>query len=327
MHSSAPLLPPTLTRADYQKLKTSANLWLQAMQIICQRHALPAEKLVRFGDGTDPADGSEIIFAVGTDYVIKLFPPYHQRLFEAEISVARHVFGNLSIATPQVYADGTFDGWPYLVISRLQGVYLAEVWHTLEHANQLSLVSELAQVLAHLHSLPAHHLSLLYANWPEFVDTRVRGCVQRHRAQGVPEYWLQQIPDFLAQAAPLYPPSFTPAIVSGDIHEYHLLVKQKGSQWLLSGLFDFDDALLGFYEYDLAAAALYMMAGRHTLLRPFLLSYGYAEADLDEALCYRLMAYTLLHRYRPFNYWLGEACAWQPCSTLEEVAHVIFAFA
>jgi hygromycin-B 7''-O-kinase len=155
----------------------------------------------------------------------------------------------------------------------------------------------------------------------------VSGCVQRHREQGVPEHWLQQIPGFLAQTAPLYPPTFAPAIISGDIHEYHPLVKQQDTQWRLSGLFDFDDALLGLYEYDLAAAALFMMAGRPTLLRAFLLSYGYAEADLGGALCYRLMAYALLHRYRPFNHWLSEACAKQACSTLEEVAHILYAFA
>ncbi len=109
-------------------------------------------------------------------------------------------------------------------------------------------------------------------------------------------------------------------------NERFVVISQEGTRWRLAGLFDFDDAMLGFYEYDLAAAGLFMMASRPTLLRPFLLAYGYVEADLDEALCYRLMAYTLLHRYRPFNYWLGEALAKQACSTLEEVAHTIYAF-
>jgi hygromycin-B 7''-O-kinase len=211
-------------------------------------------------------------------------------------------------------------------MSRLQGIYLAEVWRTLEHANQLRLVCELAEVLAHLHALPIDHLPLLDNDREEFVATRMSGCVQRHREQEVSQYWLQQIPGFLARSAPLYPASFTPVIITGDVHEYHLLVRQEGVQWQLSGLFDFDDALLGFYEYDLAATALFMMAGRPRLLRPFLLTYGYADADLNKALSHRLMVYTLLHRYRPFNYWLGEACAKQTCSTLEEVAQTLYAF-
>src|SRR5207248_534435 len=121
---------------------------------------------------------------------------------------------------------------------------------------QVRLVSELAELLAHLHALPAGNLTLLEANWPAFVADRVRNCVQLHREQGVPEYWLQQIPAYLAYAAPLYPPDFTPAIVSADIHQYHLLVNQE--QWQLCGLFDFDDARIGFHEYDLASAGLFM---------------------------------------------------------------------
>ena len=87
----------------------------------------------------------------------------------------------------------------------------------------------------------------------------------------------------------------------------------------------FDDALLGFHEYDLAATGLFLMASRPDLLRPFLLTYGYAEADLNEALSHRLMAHTLLHRYRPFN-WVREAFVKRPCATLEEMARVIYSF-
>ena len=301
MHRPSPLLPPVITHADYDLLRTRGDVWFQVMTIICQRHGLPCEDLKRFGDGTDPADGSCVAFAAGKHHVIKLFPPYQRRLNEAELVVAEHIFGRLSIATPEIYAHGTFDEWPYLVMSRLQGTYLSDIWDRLDHVNQVHLVTEVAEVLAQLHALPINNLLYLDTDWKKFVEGRVNGCVQRHREQGVPENWLQQIPDFLAHASPLYPLDFASVIISGDIHQYHLLARVEDRQWRLSGLFDFDDALLGFCEYDLAAAGLFLMAGRSMLLRPFLLTYGYAAADLNEHLSHRLLAYTLLHRYRPFN--------------------------
>src|SRR5579863_3144157 len=236
MHRQKPLLPAMISRADYDELRRSADVWLQVMRAICQRHGLSAEKLVRFGDGTDAADGSSVVFAVGADRVIKLFPPYHKRLFEAESTVAACVFGKLAIPTPEIYADGMVDGWPYLVMSRMQGVPLASLWNTLGHKDQLSLVTELAGVVAQLHSLPVRGLQSVDGDWPGFVEARASGCVQRHREQGVSEYWLQQIPGFLARAAPLYPSTMTPAIVSGDIHEYHLFARQEQGQWRLAGL-------------------------------------------------------------------------------------------
>ena len=323
MYLPDPLLPPVITRADYDLLRTRGDVWFQVMRIICQRHGLPCEDLKRFGDGTDPADGSCVVFAAGKHHVIKLFPPYHGRLYEAELVVAEHVFGRLSIATPEIYAHGTFDEWSYLVMSRLQGTYLSDIWDRLDHVNQVHLVTEVAEVLAQLHALPINNLPYLDDDWKKFVEGRVNGCVQRHREQGVPENWLQQIPDFLAHASPLYPLDFASVIVSGDIHQYHLLARLEHSQWQLTGLFDFDDALLGFCEYDLAAAGLFLMAGRSMLLRPFLLTYGYAASDLNEHLSHRLLAYTLLHRYRPFN-WVQEAFVKHPCATLEELAEAIY---
>jgi hygromycin-B 7''-O-kinase len=203
-------------------------------------------------------------------------------------------------------------------------VYLSGIWDTLDDESQLRIVIVLAEVVAQLHAVPTDGLPLLENDWPQIVATRIKTCVERHREQEVPDYWLEQIPDYLAYAAPLYPADFSPAIISGDIHQYHLIVTQDNGRWRLMGLFDFDDALIGFQEYDLAAAGLFMMAGKPALLRAFLLAYGYAEAEIDERLSYRFMAYTLLHRYRPFN-WVREDYAKDECRTLEEVARAIYA--
>lgn len=324
LHRPEPLLPLVTSNTTYRAMRPSADLWPLVMRVICQRHKLPTERLVRFGDGTDPAFGSNVVFAVDEHHIVKLFPPHERQSFEADLTVAEYVYRKLSIQTPEIYAYGELDGWPYLVMSRLQGTYLAALWNSLGETNQLHLVAELAEVLAQLHALPTHDLPLLEASWPELVATRVNGCAQRHREQGVSEPWLQQLPDYLASAAPLYPSNFTPAIVSGDIHDYHLLVKQEHERWRLCGLFDFDDARIGFHEYDLASAALFIMSGCPALLRPFLLTYGYAETDIDEHLSHRLMTYTLLHRYRPLN-WVREVFAKHPCSTFEELAQVIYA--
>ena len=247
-----------------------------------------------------------------------------QSVYNADLSVAERLYGRLNVTTPEIYVHGMLDGWLYLVMSRISGVYLSDIWDTLDDESRLRIIIELAEVVAQLHAVPADNMPLLGNNWLQTVARRIETCVQRHREQVVPDYWLEQISGYLAYAAPLYPPDFSPAIVSGDIHQYHLLVSQENRRCRLKGLFDFDDALVGFQEYDLAAAGLFMMAGNPALLRAFLLAYGYAEAEINERLSHRLMAYTLLHRYRPFN-WMREDYAKGECRTLEEVARVIYA--
>jgi hygromycin-B 7''-O-kinase len=111
---------------------------------------------------------------------------------------------------------------------------------------------------------------------------------------------LEQIPAFLASVAPLFPADFRPVIVSGDVHDYHLLVERRAGRWELCGLFDFDDARLGYSEYDLAATGLFLTPGKPVLLRAMLEAYG------SLPLSRRLLAYTLLHRYRELRWWLAE---------------------
>jgi hypothetical protein len=44
------LLPTHIERAAYESLQPDAHAWLPAMQVICQRHALPADALVRLSE-------------------------------------------------------------------------------------------------------------------------------------------------------------------------------------------------------------------------------------------------------------------------------------
>ncbi len=208
-----------------------------------------------------------------------------QSVYNADLSVAERLYGRLNVTTPEIYVHGMLDGWLYLVMSRISGVYLSDIWDTLDDESRLRIIIELAEVVAQLHAVPADNMPLLGNNWLQTVARRIETCVQRHREQVVPDYWLEQISGYLAYAAPLYPPDFSPAIVSGDIHQYHLLVSQENGRCRLKGLF--------------------VMAGNPALLRAFLL------------------AYTLLRRYRPFN-WVREDFAKGECRTLEEAARSIY---
>src|SRR5262249_31928533 len=149
---------------------------------------------VRFGDGSAGEYGINIVYALGRRQVLKLYPPYWRHLHTAECSVLTHVAGKLKVATPELLAQGHLEGWPYLVMSRLNDTPLHDIWDTLDEASQHMLLLELAELLAQLHVLPTDQLSGLESNWPTLIEQRVAGCVERHREQGVADEWLEQIP-------------------------------------------------------------------------------------------------------------------------------------
>lgn len=105
----------------------------------------------------------------------------------------------------------------------------------------------------------------------------------------------------------------------------HLLVTHDSAGWHLSGLFDFEPAMIGAPEYDFASFGLFVSCGEARLLRRALLAYGYAPAELDGALQCRLMAYALLHRYSNLRWYL-ERLPPHADTTLEQLARRWWSF-
>ena len=312
------LLPGNTSRATFLTLQDKVDVWLPAMQAICRIHGIPADALMRIGEGTN------VIFGAGSSSILKLFPPFWSPLARSEAAVLEYVQGKLGVAIPELLAQGELEGWPYLITTRLSGISLGRVWDRMGEGNRSRIAAQIGEMMARLHALPTGDMNLPDHDWQSLMQERIATCVARRREQGLAESWLRQIPSFLEETAPLYPPDFTPSVVTGDVHQYHLLVSGDVDSWTLTGYFDFDDALIGFHEYDLAAPGVFMMAHRPELLRTMLLAYGYPQTTLDDALARRLMAFTLLHRYRDLNWVLEEYVRDPSCTTLEDLTRVFY---
>ncbi len=100
------LLPAHDGRSAYESLQSDAHIWLPAMQAICQRHALPADALVRLSEGTN------VVFAAGAVFIVKLYPPYGQRFFIADRLIGEHLYGKLGVATQEIIAAGEIQAGP-----------------------------------------------------------------------------------------------------------------------------------------------------------------------------------------------------------------------
>jgi hygromycin-B 7''-O-kinase len=319
---SVSLLPPVPSLADWPALRRTHGGWRAVAEEICARHGVLAGELAPARDGTN------VVFTTG-HHVIKLSPPFWESGAAAEWTILRHVEGRLGVATPAVVATGHLDGWPYLVMTRLPGAILADVWPGLAETHRRSIARQLGELLARLHALPTGPLAahaVLVERWRRLVTRPSEESVACHRGHGAPETWLARLPGFLTQLPPLHPDAFTPVLVNGDVHWWHLLVTERSGDWELVGLFDFDDAMLGWREYDLAAPALFFLAGQPAVLAECLGGYGDGLVG-DAGLSRRLMAYALLNRYWGLDFMLQVGDPDRRCATFDDLARTLFSFA
>ncbi|HEV8142548.1 MAG TPA: aminoglycoside phosphotransferase family protein [Methylomirabilota bacterium] len=313
-------LPPSPSRDDWPSIRREFTGWPVIMGEICARHGLAS------GELTPAASGTNVVFT-SADHVVKLYPPMWTGAAVGEHAVLEHLAGRLALETPKVVAAGSFDAWRYLVVTRLTGIWLSEVWDSLDTSARCGLAAQLGATLRDLHALPIGKLAdipMLSERWPRVTLRPVKETVAHHQRQGIEETWLAQLAVFLEHRPPLCPEPFSPVLIHGDIHPWHLLAARDGESWRLTGLVDFDDAMLGWTEYEFASPGVLMLAGDAASIETCLRAYGFGERDLNAGLRRRLMVYALLNRYWGLDVLLEYGDPNHRCATLEELERAIF---
>ena len=312
-------LPVISDAADYH-LHFNDDVWQQAAAIICARHKIPQHRLRR------SAQGENIIFFVGENFVIKIFAPFRDN-YKRETAALEFAESRLSISTPRLMHKGEIEGWPYLVMTQLAGHESREVWASVERRDRFEIVSHLGVAMSELHGHAAPLQTALDRDWRAFLERQARASVERQRACGANTEWLESLPAYIDARLPLLPANYRPVFLHGDIHAGNLLLEQAGGRWHIAGLIDFGDSLCGFNEYEFVAPGVLMVQGDGELQRALLCAYGYTVAQLDLELRARLMLLTILYECSDLRKYALRLSPASVHLTLDELERAIWTFA
>jgi hygromycin-B 7''-O-kinase len=285
------LLPPVATLDGYRRLHGLPEIWAPAVDAICRRHGLPA------GSHQITRVGSHVVALHPGESVVKLYCP----LFPGDHPVERRLLAHLRsgevIPVPQIRLEGELEGWPYLILSFLEGQPLEELWQDLSEPVQARVGRHLGQGLARWHSIAVPELGDLQPAWESFVRARLVDAVDRQRAHGWGEEWLRQIPDLLEQVELPHLLPARPLLLHADLTGEHLLMIPGEHGPRVAGIIDWADGMTGHGEYDLVALCLDAVQAHGPAQRQLLLGYGMPAAALDQGMREHLLRWTLLHRY------------------------------
>lgn len=293
--------------------------WRAAMAKLCERHDLDAVGLAPFPTGSD------VVWGAG-DAVVKLTAPLWRAEIAAEVRALRFVEGQLSVEAPRVLAEGELSGWPYLVMSRVSGRALGEVWPSLEPGDRSRLAADLGRLTRELHDLPldgyeaAREGDELWetADWPRFWNTCRADVGARHGRRGAPAALVAQVEPFLSRLGPLE--QEPRVLLHTELLDQHVFLDERAAP---CGLIDFADSRLGPATYDFPAPVEFIFRGEPGLLRAFLLGYGLREGELGASLAERLLAWALCHRFGSLARMLKAVDPWRPAS-LEQLAQRLY---
>lgn len=276
---------------EFEKLKLEVQALEMLAKTITRKHDLPDMSLMLFPEGTN------IVFKYGNNKVIKIFPPLHLDQFKSELLVLKHLHGKLSVSTPFIEFHGDIFGWPYIIMTKIDGTLLEEIWNDLGQDNKIIIMRELGELIREVHALPTDGLEEIDCNWPEFIQQQINLCTEQHRTKGLSKALLELIPAYLETTKKSLMIHTKPVLLTGEYTPMNFLVKNINGLWHINGLIDFGDCMLGLPEYDLLGPGAFLIQGNKMLLKAFLTSYGYPTNMLTEELSHQLTALMLLHKY------------------------------
>lgn len=287
-----PILTSLPVFADYESYgawRSDASRWLPVALDIARGHGLAATEPHVFATGTN------LVVALDARLILKIFPPMLRSQFVSERGSLSLLRGRLSLPIPEIVAEGSRDGWPYLIITQLDGIVGSKAWPSLPEEQKERVLGEIGAVIAEVQRVPPGLLGEIEPRWEEFLRRQVAGCHARHERLGLERKFLDGLEDLLRDAAGLIPLAPTPVILTGEYIPENFLLAQHDGRWRLAGLFDFGDVRTGWCEYDLLGPSAFMSGGRPRRVRSLFEGFGYSRPEVNFALKRLLMALMLLH--------------------------------
>ena len=303
------MLPADLDAAAFDAWQEQPAAWQPALQPLVDA----------LGGGLDqPAGTGTVLVLLGTQRVLKVYPPFLHDHAAWERAVLPLLTDRLSVPTPRLMDAGTHDGWPWLLMTRLPGVPMTGAWPALPEAGKCALLRQIGALASQVHALPVPAaLRPLAPPWADFVARQRAGCFARQQRTGLPAHLLAQLEAFLDGPLPDDAAGNRDVVLTGEYTPMNLLV-DAGDGARLSGMFDFGDGLLGHRAYDWLGPLCFLAAGQPARRLAFVQGLGLG-ADWDAPQRRQLLRLMLLHRYSCLRAQISLP-DWQQAPTFEDLA-------
>jgi hygromycin-B 7''-O-kinase len=288
-------LPSVKNIEAYHAWRADTAQCLPAALDIARSHRLPHGEAHLFSTGTN------LVVALDDALVLRVFPPLLRHQFVSERVSLSQLRGRIGVPIPEIVLEGERDRWPYLVITRLNGIVGTQAWPVLPEDRKARILGRIGETIAEVQRVPVGDISRLEPRWDEFIPRQIAGCRAQHARLGLPRKYLDGLDVYLRDAAALIPLQMPPVILTGEYGPENFLLSCEDGDWRLSGLIDFGDAFTGWGEYGLLGPSVFLAAGMPPRVRSLLRGFGYSRADMTPALARRLMTLALLHRFSDLN--------------------------
>lgn len=267
--------------------------------------------------GTRILEGSTILYRTGHGLILKIFSSEEPWFCRNEAEFLKLLSGKLSVKTPELFATGIFEGFPYLLMEEISDVSLKENWREKSMRDKIHLIEQIACMLRELHSIPVSRVNYRETVWETFIARQLKHLRRNHHSFGVDNRVICQIEEYIQRTEPVENTS-RQVICHTEIMPEHLFSRVIEGNSVLTGLIDFEPSMIAIPEYDLCAAGVFISAGEKGLFKRLLDAYSYTGSRES------IMRMLLLHRYSNMKWFISELPEEIQSGTMDDLCNYWF---
>eukprot|EP01130_Rhizamoeba_saxonica_P013965 TRINITY_DN601_c0_g1_i1.p1 TRINITY_DN601_c0_g1~~TRINITY_DN601_c0_g1_i1.p1 ORF type:complete len:263 (-),score=46.56 TRINITY_DN601_c0_g1_i1:638-1426(-) len=240
-------------------------------------------------------------------------------------------YGSLFAPCEAEKEEDAYWHWPYNIISYLPGTPLRELIPSLTDEMYTSVAKGCGKIVRDLHSIPidneknnGHFLQMnIDTAFRKYLSGINESIIEIHTVfANLPPHLINNLLDYLPDDPTSLFNREDFVYIHNDINCRHVICEVKENALDVTGIIDFDDAMIGDWLYELVALFISSFSCRKELLKAFLKEYGAVEWSTTNS--YTLMCYTLYHKPYVLETVFSINPSWTNCGTLDELEKLLW---
>ena len=112
-----------LNEDELTKYRMDINFLKPIIQVILEKENISSYETQLF------ENGSSIVIDIGNNSILKIFPLFFKKDFEAELNGLKILNLHNINFIPKIHRYGEVENYNYIIVSKINGVTLHSVWH------------------------------------------------------------------------------------------------------------------------------------------------------------------------------------------------------
>lgn len=268
-------------------------------------------------------EGSSLVFKIGSEYFLKITPPFYSGSTEAEIAAAKVIGNQLPFSIPHILINDQIAEWKYVITKKVNGQQAMNVFRTMTPENVKTFAIDIGKTIKSINDINSDGFERDFGPWKTYLENNLKNQEAIHLDRGNTPEWSQKISRFVnGQASALR--SLGPAkLIHADLNHEHLMLEEVNNEWRVTGVLDFADSMNAPIEMEFILPIVCFFKGKPELQRLVWEGTEYRPKFSSDEYSNVMMALALQNRFIAFHDWFDREID-KGAKSVEEVAAMIF---